>query len=117
LYRILIGLPQVFSHAADEQIHVLISLLQEYKLLGKLGYVISDNHIANDKLCRLLRSYLLENEGILWDASHYRIHCIGHILNLAVQVFLFDEDNNTNNEPKRVKGKDSWREMGPLGIL
>jgi len=32
---------------------------------------------------------LLEEEDIKWDASRWRVRCTGHIINLAVQAFLF----------------------------
>lgn len=62
-----------------------------------------------------------------WLACNWRIRCIGHIINLVVQAFLFanvmamgelksynDQDKNgdiTNEEARRAK----FRLLGPLG--
>jgi hypothetical protein len=61
-------------------------------LKAVLGYFISDNTSPNDtaveKLCRLLK---IEN----W--LHYRLRCLGYIINLAAQALLFNKDNNIMN--------------------
>ena len=68
-----------------------------------------------------------------YNAIQHRIRCNGHIINLAVQAFLFvkddeavelaieasqqliqhEEDYITPDEEVRIK----WRRMGPLGKL
>src|SRR5204862_216151 len=84
-------LPRVYNHTSREQLRVLLPYLKENRIFSRLGYLIGDNISSNDKLCRLLSTYLLDNEGIEWDASHYRLRCYGHILNLADQSFFFEE--------------------------
>src|SRR5437667_4040302 len=91
LRRLLISLPRVYNHTSREQLHVLLPYLKENRIFSRLGYLIGDNISLNDKLCRLLSTYLLDNEGIEWDASHYRLRCYGHILNLAAKAFFFRE--------------------------
>jgi len=105
LHRLLVGLPRVYNHTAREQLHVLLPYLKENRIFSTLGYIISDNHVINNKLCRLLSTYLLENEGIEWDALLYRLRCNGHILNLAAKAFFFrelkddkDEDDELEND-------------------
>jgi hypothetical protein len=70
-----------------------------YGITAKIGYIIGDNHGSNDTLCRARNTHLLE-EYIDWDPVHHRLRCIGHVLNLAVQVFLFGdaEIDETNEE-------------------
>jgi hypothetical protein len=52
---------------------------------------------------------------ISYDAKHQRIRCIGHIINLSAQSFLFVDQaealETTQNE------MDNWRRLGPLGKL
>jgi hypothetical protein len=53
--------------------------------------------------------------NINYDAKHQRIRCIGHIINLSAQSFLFVDQaealETTQNE------MDKWRRLGPLGKL
>ena len=52
---------------------------------------------------------------INYNAKHHRIRCIGHIINLSAQSFLFVDQaealETTQNE------MDNWRRLGPLGKL
>ena len=50
-----------------------------------------DNHTANDKLCYIVARHLREEEEIQWDPAYWQIFCIGHVINLAVQAFLFQD--------------------------
>jgi hypothetical protein len=132
LRRLLIGLPQVFNHSADEMLRTLLPYLKGNKILKDVGYIISDNHTANDKLCRLLSLYLQDKEEVDWDYTQHRLRCIGHVINLAVQEFLFgnlsdevsDSDDNSSNaeaatreEAMKPRSKEGWRRMGALGKL
>ncbi|KAJ9653448.1 hypothetical protein H2201_009141, partial [Coniosporium apollinis] len=76
------------SHSGSEQWKLLQPIPEDYGILHKIGYVTGDNHGASDVLCRALSESLRE-EGITWQAKHHRIRCHGHVINLAVQAFLF----------------------------
>ena len=126
LRRLLIGLPQVFNHRADGMLDELLPYLKEYGIVKEVGYIMSDNHSANDKFCRLFSTHLLDEEGLDWDATTHRLRCSGHIINLAVQAFLFqgpevDEDDSDESDDDTVRnprGKEGWRQrMGVLGKL
>ena len=112
LRRLLVGLPRVHNHTAHEQLRVLLPYLKENRVFSKLGYIISDNHSANNKLYRLLSTYLLENEGIKWDALLYRLRCNGHILNLAAKAFFFGElEDEVNNDEDDELENDEVHEL------
>lgn len=129
LSNALIALRPVANHSGSEQLSTLLPVLQEYGIVRKIGSIVSDNASSNDTLCQRLGIYLQEEEAIEWDASYRRICCIGHIINLTVQAFLFqnlikikqvewyDEQEGMgevgNEEEKRV----TFRVMGPLGKL
>jgi hypothetical protein len=122
----LLALQIVGNHSGDEQFATLLPVLKDYGIQRKVGSIVCDNHTANDKLCRVLASYLLEEEGIQWDPSFRRIFCIGHVINLAVQAFLFknvleieelsalDETEATADERQR---QAAFHKIGPLGKL
>lgn len=44
-----------------------------------------------DKTCNELAK-LLEAAGTQWDPMKYRLRCLGHVLNLRGQAFLFTKD-------------------------
>ena len=46
-----------------------------------------------DKMCRDIEEHLA-SIGIEWSALTYRLRCLGHVLNLPVQAFLFSKDSN-----------------------
>lgn len=120
LSKALLGLPAIPSHHASTQHDALLSLLEDYDIKQKLGAIISDNASSNDKLCRLLRSSLNT-----WDNSTNRIRCNGHIINLAVQAFLFqdlqklsdDGDDGNDGDDGSQKRSTAFRNLGPLGRL
>jgi hypothetical protein len=128
LTKALIGLPSILSHHADIQLAALLSTLRDYGICAKLGVVISDNASSNDKLCRLL-GLALADEVPTWEKSDNRIRCNGHIINLAVQAFLFQEVGYQEEEEKdrEVDEVDdvhvlnqrrlAFRNFGPLGKL
>ena len=137
LRKALLGLRPVISHAGAEQATLLMSILHDFKIIHKVGYIMGDNHGSNDTLCRSLKRHL-SKERINWDPVHHRLRCIGHVLNLAVQDFLFgdtkvgeliaseeeeeegeeveEEEEEEPREPKS-RGKAAWRRLGTLGKL
>ena len=65
-------------------------LLQEYGITQMLRAVIGDNSSTNNTLCRAIKAHLKrEDRDSQWSATQWWVRCIGHILNLAVQGFLF----------------------------
>lgn len=128
----LLALRTVGNHSGDEQFATLLPVLKDYGIQQKVGSIVCDNHTANDKLCRVLGNYLQEEEGIKWDPTYRRIFCIGHVINLAVQAFLFqnileieqlsswDETEATEDEEQRedkLQRQATIHKIGPLGKL
>jgi hypothetical protein len=90
LYKVLIGLRTIRGHSGDEQLATLIPILTDYSILRKIGCIMGDNATTNDTLCRAF-SIHLEQQEIIWDPIGRRLRCTGHIINLAVQAFLFQD--------------------------
>jgi hypothetical protein len=122
----------VENHSGEKQFETLLPVLQDYGIVQKLGSIVSDNATTNDTLCRTIGSYLLEQERIDWDPDFRRIRCTGHVINLAVQAFLFqsliEEDQLASYDKDEATGeartsefesqkRDIFRTMGPLGKL
>jgi len=128
LRKTLLALRQVPGHSGDDQFQTLLPVLQEYNISRKLGAIVSDNASSNDVLCRIISNHLKEQEDIQWDNSLWRLRCIGHIINLAVDAFLFkdliEKEDLEAIDQEEAEGKfiqdatqTKVRKIGPLGRL
>ena len=77
------------SHSREDQFSILLLVLKDYNIVRKFGAVITDNASLNNVLCQTIETHLDIEYKIKWKADYWRIHCIGYIINLAVQAFLF----------------------------
>lgn len=129
--KALIALKEVAGHSGEDQFAILLPVLKDYGIVRQLGAVVGDNASTNDTLCREIEAYMDIKEDIKWDAEHWRIRCSGHIINLAVQAFLFynirgieelesyeDQEKRGKLKPDEVEQKRAkFRLLGPLGQL
>lgn len=130
--KALLALRTVAGHGGEDQWDVLLPVLKDFGIVRKLGAIVADNSSTNDTLCSAVSAYLFENEDIEWDHIQQRIRCQGHIINLAVQAFLFkdvidtkqiesyeeDEENGKElNEKEKKDKQETFRRMGVLGKL
>jgi hypothetical protein len=134
LCRALLALPELLhGHGGEEVAPHLIKTLQIYDIEDKLGYITGDNASANDTLCRAIETHL-QSKGIDWQAAYQRLRCLGHIINLATQAFMFAEDQEAVEvATQRAANSDQtiddsiaalskteaqgWRKAGPLKKL
>jgi hypothetical protein len=85
LFKALLALKEMVNgHAGSEVAVAIQSTLEYYEIKEKAGYLTADNHGANDTLCEALSEVLND-----WNPQQRRLRCVGHIINLAVQSFLF----------------------------
>ncbi|KAM4060285.1 hypothetical protein HRG_014220 [Hirsutella rhossiliensis] len=63
--KALLALRPVANHSGEEQFVTLLPILRDF-----------------------VSTYLKE-EGVKWDPEVHRLRCLGHVINLAVQAFLF----------------------------
>jgi len=130
LQKVLLSLRTVAGHSGEEQWDSLLPVLIDYGITRKIGAVTADNSGTNDTLCRKMSDYFKEQEGIEWNATAQRIRCHGHILNLAVQAFLFEgsidvswiefcdnRDAADLTEGEQKENMKAFRAMGVLGRL
>ena len=127
--KALLALRTVANHSGDEQFATLLAVLKDYGIVRKLGSIVCDNASSNDTLCRTVEAYLYEEEDFEWDSTYRRIRCTGHIINLAVQTFLFhsliemeqlesyDEQEGKGEVGDEEEKRATFRVMGPLGKL
>jgi hypothetical protein len=125
--KALLALQKVPGHSGEDQLSVLYPVLEDYGIIQKLGAIIADNAPANNVLCRLVQKHLKDTLSLNWEAEHWRIRCIGHIINLVVQAFLFtgvveleelesyDEQDEIGVFEDHEAMRIQFRLMGPLG--
>lgn len=92
------------EHLAEE----LFKVLEYYDISAKLFCITSDSIGNCGELCKVLTKILRDKKGIKWNHEERYIHCMNHVINLAVQDFLKsiktlapedeNEDMNENNE-------------------
>jgi hypothetical protein len=106
---------------------ILLPVLQDYDIELKLGAIIADNAPLNNVLCRTIKKHMWDIHKREWLADNWRIRCIGYIINLVVQAFLFTDlvdidelesydkaeadEELIDEEAKKAK----FRLLGPLG--
>jgi hypothetical protein len=122
-----LALQPVPNHSGGNQFSILLPVLEDYGIVRQLGVVVADNATTNNALCREIEVHWENELELEWKADHWRIRCIGHIINLAVQAFLFatvfkaeelesyDEQDRSgepmDNEARRAR----FRLLRPLG--
>ncbi len=128
LTKALLGLRPVAGHSGEEQWETLLPILQDYGIVRKLGSIVCDNASSNNTLCRTIGEYFEDEEELEWDPSFRQIRCIGHVINLAVQAFLFrnfpdkaqlesDDIQGTEGTEAVIQKRNTFRSLGPIGKL
>jgi hypothetical protein len=113
-----IDLPQLAgAHTGKAISSTIIKTLEVYGATrDKLGYFVLDNAANNDTaIAALGRVYNL-------DATHRRLRCGPHTLNLIGQAIISGVDRNAyDNATEQLNTAElymqEWRKQGPSGVL
>ena len=128
LEAITLGIKELHGEHTGENIaDVIYNVGSDFDILNKLGYFVMDNASNNDTLTEHL-GYKLREANVLFDPIRRRLRCLGHVINLVVQDFLFGKSSNDvsyiNTEPDLPDvvipsddDLDIWRKAGPMGKL
>ena len=110
------------EHSGQNQAAIVLDVLNDYGIRNKLGYMVMDNIGINDTLINVIATSL-NNKGVSYDPLERRLRCNGHVINLAVQAFLFGQTVDDYEYPENIATSPSdaqlkqWRKLGPLGKL
>jgi hypothetical protein len=101
--KTLVELPEIPDHTDKTMAKIFFNVLNNYKVSQLLKFVCTDNATFNDKALKLLEAELQKRDDLpyKWDFTFHRIRYLGHILNLAVQAFLFAEDQSAINKAEK----------------
>jgi hypothetical protein len=133
---LLLAYRTIDEHAGEVQFEQgLLPVLEDYQIVQRVGALMGDNASTNDTLCRTTSQYLRQQypRDPEWISHHQRLRCLGHILNLVVQSFLFpkeadldeldsydyeEERGNQLDDSQQEQKKNKIRAiLGPLGKL
>lgn len=110
------------NHTGENEALLVQEVLQDFQFRGKLGYFVMDNAHSNDALIRSVAENL-NDKGVAYDWKQRRPRCNGHVINLAVQAFLFGQQvkdyeflEEAEDAPSNVQ-LTQWRKLSPLGKL
>lgn len=141
LRKALLALPyHPNGHGGEFQAIEFSKVVDDFDIADQIGYFVSDNATSNDKMLRYISNGLQERGIRSFKPNQRRIRCHGHIVNIAVQAFLFliDEEaveaalataqqvfesgGDTDIEDHMAErfneaSEDIWRQIGPLGKL
>ncbi|KAI1663169.1 Dimer-Tnp-hAT dimerization containing protein [Pyrenophora tritici-repentis] len=105
------------AHTGEAISAAIIKTLKVYGITrDKLGYFVLDNAANNDTaIAALSRVYD-------FDATHRRLRCGPHTLNLIGQAIIFGADKEAyDNVAEQLNTEEvcmqEWRKQGPLGVL
>jgi hypothetical protein len=62
--KTLLGLHLVAGYSREDQFDVLLSIIQDYSIVRKLGAIVSNNSSTNNTLCRATKAYLKGEEDL-----------------------------------------------------
>lgn|SRR5215469_2341752 len=120
---ILLGLRRIYGiHSGENIAEAVLEVIHQYGLIGdQIGWFILDNASSNDTCVQEILNDLNINDTV----EHRRLRCLGHIINLSAQAFLFGSDPNAFEEEveksqkhqELKKERELWRKQGPLGKL
>lgn len=90
--QVMIALRQLKGpHTGENQAELILSIIKEFNLQDKIGYFVTDNAKNNDTaidtIFRTLRPEWPEEQR-----KARRLRCLGHVINLAAQAFLYGKD-------------------------
>ena len=84
-----LALHKIKNHSEKNQFTVLFSILKNYDITWNFEIVVTDNSDINDIFCWKIEAHFLQVKNIVWNSKYWWFCYLDHIINLAVQAFLF----------------------------
>lgn len=109
------------SHSGENIAEAIVSVVEAYQLVDRVGYFVLDNARSNDTCA----AAVIDQLGITDTKGHRRLRCLGHILNLSAKAILFGENSEVFERDVATAalfGDEKaalrhWRSKGALGKL
>lgn len=92
--KALLALPELLQgHEGSYCAEQIFKVAKAFNFQHRLACITSDNAPAMTSMAAKLESFL-PGEGIEWLAATNRLRCLGYILSIALQAFLFVRDKD-----------------------
>lgn len=92
---LLLALKEIKKRHSDENMtQIVLQTLDEYDIRNNLDYFVMDNAEPNDTMLKHIFEIFRIQHGIDYDLIEHRLRCLNHIINLAVQVYLFGKHSD-----------------------
>src|SRR5579871_1761897 len=112
------------EHTGENMAALLLKVFREYKIGSRIGFFITDNASSNDVCIDLVlrRLYPSMSEK---QRKRRRLRCLGHVVNLSAQAFLFGKQSQETLDELHLAYSrhdfeavaKAWRKQGVLGRL
>ena len=121
----LLGLVEIQGpHSELNQSQAVLIILVDFDILDldKLDYFVMNSVSSNNALIQGIAD-ALKNQGISYDVNQWHLYCNDHIINLAVQTFLFKKKINDYQYSENITVSSSdaqlnqWWWLRPLEKL
>ena len=123
---LLLGLKRVNgAHSGENIAETILKVIADFKITNRVGYFQADNAGNNDTCVESVLAQISPYSS----ATHRRVRCCGHIINLVARAFLFGQDPDAfelrieNLEKLKLEIRhekellDLWRKRGSTGKL
>ena len=112
------------EHSGANQAQIVLDVIGEYKIGGRIGYFMLDNASSNDTAVDLILKTLYPKMSEK-QRKRRRLRCLGHVVNLCAQAFLLGKKADTTLEELELAYSRHdfesiakiWRKQGALGRL
>lgn len=112
------------EHTGENMASVVLKVIKDYKIGRKVGYFVLDNAANNDTCVEAIMKKL-HPEFSEKQRRRRRLRCLGHVINLAAQVFILGKNAEnvlTEMQLHEIRGdfdalQKKWKENGALGRL
>ena len=114
------------SHTGEAIAEIIAGVVKEFEIEDKLGVYVADNASNCDTCCRELVKRFHSNE----EEGSRRSRCLGHIINLAAQAFIYGKENeafvsaiehlnelSVRDQDEIAQEQALWRARGAFGKL
>lgn len=101
-----------FSHAGITLARIVMTVLQEFDIVNKIGYFMSDNASNMGTTVEEISHQLFVLGNTILTADERRLRCWGHVVNLAAKDVLGGDKNK-----KRSIDESVFEVTDPTGIM
>ena len=89
---LLLALKKIKKQYFDENMnHIVFQTLDEYEIRNNLNYFVKNNVNSNDIMFKHISNIFRKQHDIDYDFVEHRLRCLNHIINLTMQIYLFEK--------------------------